>query len=76
MTYSTDPYDDYREQGQQNDYFDADLSRAGNRPNQEGGHDHREQGQQDDYFDADISEAGDREARLQSADRANQDGEE
>ncbi len=49
-------YDNYRNQGQQDDYFDADLSRAGNRAKQDSEYDdYREQGQQNDHFDADLS---------------------
>jgi hypothetical protein len=49
-------YDDYREQGQQDDYFEAALTKAGNPFNQEEDYDdYREQDQQNDYFEADIS---------------------
>ena len=52
-------YDDYRNQGQQNDHFEADLTKASNHPKQEGDYDdYREQGQQSDYFEADVSLAG------------------
>ncbi|HEY9638386.1 MAG TPA: hypothetical protein V6D14_33665 [Coleofasciculaceae cyanobacterium] len=52
-------YDAYRNQGQQDDYFDADLAKSGNHSKQEGDYDdYREQGQQNDHFDADVSLAG------------------
>jgi hypothetical protein len=61
MTYSTNSYEDYRNQGQQDDYFEADLSIAGNRAKQDADYDdYREQGQQNDHFEADLSKAGDR----------------
>ncbi len=51
-------YDNYRDQGQQDDYFEADISRAGNHAKAGGNYDnYRDQGQQDDYFEADISSA-------------------
>lgn len=52
-------YDDYRNQGQQDDYFDAELAKSGNYSKQEGDYDdYREQGQQNDYFEVDLSLAG------------------
>ncbi len=51
-------YDNYRDQGQQDDYFETDISRAGNQAKAGGDYDdYRNQGQQDDYFEADISSA-------------------
>lgn len=65
MTYSTNPRDDYANQGQQDDYFDQDLAIAGHdrqvhtqQDNQET-EDYQNQGQQDDYFNQDLSQ-GDR----------------
>ena len=66
MTYSTDDLEDYRNQGQQDDYFDQDLAIAGHVSNP-----HtvpaevQNQGQQDDYFDADLA-ASDRSTQPES----------
>jgi hypothetical protein len=56
MTYSADRYDNYINQGQQDDYFDRDLAIAGHEPkvaaSQENQalEEYKNQGQQDDYF--------------------------
>lgn len=51
--------DDYNHQGQQDDFFDADLDIAGSIPKPSAVTEtYKNQGQQDDFFDADLSVAG------------------
>ena len=58
MTHSSDREDSLN-QGQQDDFFNADLSAARHHQDRSAATDekYRDQGQQDDYFDADLATA-------------------
>ncbi len=60
MTNSTSQSSNYINQGQQDDYFNQDISIAGHEPQPHAVElNDINQGQQDDYFDRDITTAGD-----------------